>query len=66
MKLQQWKWVRGLVKLQRWRMVCDVDVDVGRMMVFGSKERREQMEKQRMRREKRIESMREMREKFRT
>ena len=52
MKLQQWKWVRGLVKLQRWRMVCDVDVDVGRRMVFGSEERREQMEKQRMKRER--------------
>ena len=39
--------VRGLVELQRWRMVCDVDVDVdvGRRMVFGSEERREQMEK---------------------
>ena len=29
------------VELQRWRMVCDVDVDVGRSMVFGSEERRE-------------------------
>ena len=47
--------MRGLVKLQRWRLVCDVDVDVdvGRRMVFGSEERREQMEKQRMMRERR-------------
>ena len=47
-------------------MVCDVDVDVdvGRRMVFGSKERREQMEKQRRKREKRTEIMRERREKF--
>ena len=44
--------MRGLVKLQRWRMVCDVDVDVGRRMVFGSEERREQTEKQRRKREK--------------
>ena len=29
------------VELQRWRMVCDVDVDVGRSMVFGSEEMRE-------------------------
>ena len=35
------------VELQRWSMVCDVDVDVGRSMLFGSEERREQMEKQR-------------------
>ena len=36
-------------------MVCDVDVDVdvGRRMVFRSEERREQMEKQRMMRERR-------------
>ena len=47
------------------RMVCDVDVDVGRRMVFGSEERREQMEKQRRKREKRTEIMRERREKFR-
>ena len=46
-------------------MLCDVDVDVGRRMVFGSEERREQMEKQRRKREKRTEIMRERREKFR-
>ena len=34
------------------------DVDVGRRMVFGFEERREQMEKQRRKREKRIEIMR--------
>ena len=34
------------------------DVDVGRRMVFGSEERREQMEKQRRKREKRIEILR--------
>ena len=44
--------MRGLVKLQRWRMVCDVDVDVGRRMVFGSEQRREQTKKQRRKREK--------------
>ena len=38
--------------------MCDVDVDVGRRMVFGFEERREQMEKQRRKREKRIEIMR--------
>ena len=32
--------------------MCDVDVDVGRRMVFGSEQRREQMEKQRRTREK--------------
>ena len=45
-------------------MLCDVDIDVGRRMVFGSEERREQMEKQRRRREKRTEIMRWRREKF--
>ena len=39
-------------------MLCDVDVDVGRRMVFGSEERREQMEKLRRKREKRTEIMR--------
>ena len=34
------------------------DVDVRRRMVFGSEERREQMEKQRRKREKRTEIMR--------
>ena len=29
------------VELQRIHMVCDVDVDVGRSMLFGSEERRE-------------------------
>ena len=45
--------------------MCDVDVDVGRRMVFGSEQRREQMEKQRRKREKRTEQIRGMREKFR-
>ena len=40
------------------------DVDVGRRMVFGFEERREHMEKQRRKREKRIETMRWRREKF--
>ena len=44
--------MRDLVKLQRWRMVCDVDGDVGRRMVFGSEQRREQTEKQKRKREK--------------
>ena len=34
------------------------DVDVRRRMVFGSEERKEQMEKQRRKREKRTEIMR--------
>ena len=38
--------------------MCDVDVDVGRSMVFGFEERREQMKKQRRKREKRIEVLR--------
>ena len=38
------------------------DVDVGRRMVFGFEERREQMEKQRRKREKRIKIMRWRRE----
>ena len=44
--------MRGLVKLQRWRMVCDVEVDVEMRMVFGFEDRREQTEKQRRKREK--------------
>ena len=42
--------MRGLVKLQRWRMVCDVDVEM--RMCLGSEQRREQTEKQRRKREK--------------
>ena len=43
-------------------MMCDVGV--GRRMVFGSEERREQMEKQRKKRAKKTEIMRQRREKF--
>ena len=41
------------------------DVDVGRGMVFGFEERREEMEKQRRKREKRTELMRQRIKKFR-